>query len=131
MYGFMGFGLHKPLYSDCEVVMKEQRRNRNRGFSLVELMIALAVGAVLVAGVFNFFASMEKSYTVQEQMSEMQQNARVGMDFMTKEIRLAGYGVNAGEIITAADDDSITFRGDALLIIFKKTFHPIVKKIRI
>ncbi|MDY7032897.1 MAG: prepilin-type N-terminal cleavage/methylation domain-containing protein [Thermodesulfobacteriota bacterium] len=92
--------------------MKQQRKKRNKGFSLVELMIALAVGAVLTVGVFNFFASMEKSYTVQDQMTVMQQNARVGIDFMTKEIRLAGYGMNAGEIITVADDDSITFRGD-------------------
>jgi type IV pilus assembly protein PilW len=61
------------------------------GFSLVELMIAMAVGLVVLAGVYTVFILQNKTFSTQEDVVEMQQSVRAGMDIMAREISLAGY----------------------------------------
>lgn len=63
---------------------------RERGFTLVELLVAVFVAAIIMAGVYSAYSSQQKSYMAQEQMAEMQQNLRSAMHFMAKEIRMAG-----------------------------------------
>ncbi len=63
----------------------------DRGFTLVELMIAMAVGLVLLGAMYGVFTMHNKTFGTQEQIAEMQQSARSGMDMMTREIRMAGY----------------------------------------
>jgi len=65
--------------------------NNNRGFTLIELLIAMAVGLIVLGAVYSVFIIQNKTYKVQEQIAEMQQNARAAMDMMTREIRMAGY----------------------------------------
>ncbi len=79
-----------------------QRRN---GFTLVELMIAMAVGLVVLAAVYSLFIFQNKRYSIEEQIVEMQQNARAAMTTMVREIRMAGYDPNfdaASKVMTAA-----------------------------
>ena len=92
--------------------MKESKKRRTRGFTLIELMIALVISSIVVAGTFYYFTTQEKAFIVQEQITEMQQNARGGMDFIARELRMIGYGVTSGAIITEADSNAITFLGD-------------------
>jgi len=61
------------------------------GFTLIELMIAMAVGLVLLGAMYGVFTMHNKTFSTQEQIAEMQQSARAGMDMMTREIRMAGY----------------------------------------
>ena len=62
----------------------------NKGFTLIELMIAMAISGIVAGGIFTAYQSQQKSYTVQEGVSVMQQNLRAGMDIMAREIRMAG-----------------------------------------
>ncbi len=62
-----------------------------RGITLIELMIALVIGAVLMTGLFTAFISQHRSYTVQDQISTVQQSVRAGMSLMVREIRMAGF----------------------------------------
>jgi type IV pilus assembly protein PilW len=62
-----------------------------QGFTLLDLLLALALSSLLLAGIYNVFISQQKVYSVREQVAEMQQNARAGMDMMTRELRMAGY----------------------------------------
>ena len=61
-----------------------------KGFTLVELLVTVAMMVVVMAGVYLVFYSQQKSYTVQEQVAEMQQNLRGAMYLMAKEIKMAG-----------------------------------------
>ena len=61
------------------------------GFTLVELLIAMAVSGIVMAAVMTSFLSQHDSYLVQDNVVEMQQNIRVAMELFTSEIRMAGY----------------------------------------
>jgi len=62
------------------------------GVTIIELLIALVISALLVAGIYKTFIGQQKTYTVQEQVVDMQQNARVAINKMMREIRMAGFG---------------------------------------
>jgi type IV pilus assembly protein PilW len=63
-----------------------------RGVTLIELLIALVISAILIAGIYRMFIYHQRTYTTQEQVAEMQQNVRVAINKMIREIRLAGFG---------------------------------------
>jgi prepilin-type N-terminal cleavage/methylation domain-containing protein len=67
---------------------------RKNGVTLIELLIALVLSSMLTAALYRIFISHQKIYTVQDQVADMQQNVRIAMGQMTREIRMAGYGGN-------------------------------------
>ncbi|MBW1781907.1 MAG: prepilin-type N-terminal cleavage/methylation domain-containing protein [Deltaproteobacteria bacterium] len=71
--------------------MPDSNENGNNGFTLVELLIAMALAMVIIASLATTFVSQRKAYDVQEQILEMTQSARAAMDMMSREIRMAGY----------------------------------------
>ena len=64
---------------------------RMRGFSLIELMVAMALGVVLMLGVVNIFSSVRASTQLEQNISRMQENGRFLMNFMLKQLHDAGY----------------------------------------
>lgn len=62
-----------------------------RGFSLIELMIAVAVGLVAVGAVASVLISSSSIYRVSENRARIQENARFATDFMQRDVRMAGY----------------------------------------
>ncbi|MDH3513268.1 MAG: PilW family protein [Gammaproteobacteria bacterium] len=66
-------------------------RNRTRGFSLVELMVALTIGLIILAAVSTLFVNSKQSYTTQDSLARLQESARFAMHFLIKDLRLAGY----------------------------------------
>jgi type IV pilus assembly protein PilW len=64
---------------------------KNDGLTLIELLIALAVSAFVMAGLYRTSIGQQKTYTVQDQVVDVQQNVRAALDRMTREIRMAGY----------------------------------------
>ena len=57
------------------------------GFTLMELMIALALGLLIVAAGLAVFLSSQRSLGLQSGMSELQQNANFGMSLVTHDLR--------------------------------------------
>lgn len=94
-----------------------------KGVTLIELLIALIISALLIAGIYKTFIGQQKTYIVQEQVVDMQQNLRAGINKMMREIRMAGFGgldyvlslsggVNGySNIITPSGDNEITIVG--------------------
>jgi len=66
-------------------------QDRARGFSLVELLIAMAVGLVVLGAMYSVFTIQNKTFGNQENFVEMQQSVRAGMDMMAREVGMAGY----------------------------------------
>ena len=66
------------------------------GFTLVELMVSMGVGMVILAAVTTTFMSQTRIYNAQEQINEMQQNARGVLDILSRELKMAGYKPNGG-----------------------------------
>lgn len=66
-------------------------KNNKRGFTLIEVVIGLAISLILMVVTVKIFQVQRKSYSMQEQVAEMQQNIRATMDMMVREIRMAGY----------------------------------------
>lgn len=62
-----------------------------RGFSLVELMIALALGSVVTAGVVQLFVANSETHNLLVGQSRMQESARFALDFIGRQVRQAGY----------------------------------------
>jgi len=66
-------------------------QNRQKGLTLVEIMIALLLGLFLLTGVIQIFIGSKQSYRMQENISRMQENGRFALHFLKKDIRMAGY----------------------------------------
>lgn len=63
------------------------------GMTLMELMIAIAVSGIVVAGATELLTRNNASYSLQEEMAAMQQNLRVAKMFLERDIRMAGCGL--------------------------------------
>ena len=67
-----------------------------RGFSMVELMVALVITLILLAGIGQIFLSSKKSFVIQNALGRIQENGRYAMDVLASDLRRAGYwGGNA------------------------------------
>ncbi|WP_263078357.1 PilW family protein [Endozoicomonas sp. Mp262] len=61
------------------------------GFTLVELMVALLLAMVLITGVGSLYLSTNRTYTLQEELARVQENARTAMDLLVREIRMSAH----------------------------------------
>jgi type IV pilus assembly protein PilW len=82
------------------------------GFTIVELLIAMAITGIVSAAIYTAFQSQQQSYLSQDQIVEMQQNLRAAMDIMVREIRMAGYDPygNSDAGITSATGNKFGFK---------------------
>lgn len=76
---------------------------RTRGFSLVELMVALLITLLLVAGIGQIFLASRKSAALQESLARLQENGRYAMELITTDLRRAGYLGGNADIRTIGD----------------------------
>ncbi len=69
----------------------ENRIMLDRGFTIVELMISLAIGMVLVLGATTFLATTDRSNRLQTAVSGLNASGRFGLDQIARDIRMSGY----------------------------------------
>ena len=65
---------------------------KEKGLTLIELLVAFAITGLLVAGLYRTLTGQQKTYVIQEQVVDMQQNVRAAINRMMTEIRMAGFG---------------------------------------
>lgn len=84
------------------------------GFTLVELMAAMTISVMVMTAVFSAYFAQHKSYRIQVQMSELQQNLRAAMYFLERDVRSAGCDPtgNAGAGIVKARARLLRFTAD-------------------
>ena len=66
-------------------------RWHQQGFSLIELMVAITIGFVVVAAVGYVYLSARQSFRTTDNMSRMQENARLAIETLARDVRVAGY----------------------------------------
>ncbi|MCP8900321.1 PilW family protein [Gilvimarinus xylanilyticus] len=91
-------------------------KHNQQGLSLVELMIAITLGIVLMTGVVQTFLSSKTVFSTQKGVSRVQETGRLGMEFLARDIREAGYmgclsrtGINYTSTLNDPDDYEIDF----------------------
>jgi len=86
----------------------------NQGFTLVELLIAVAIAGVVMGGIYSVYVSQETSYAALAQVTALEQKVRAAMFFMQRDISMAGCDptdrADAG--ILTAGSHSIRFTED-------------------
>lgn len=74
------------------------------GFTLIEILVALLITSILVTAIYHFFIGQHHAYTVQDQVIEMEQNARAAMDLIRRDLRMAGYHAMGDDLINNLSD---------------------------
>lgn len=62
-----------------------------RGFSVVELMVAMAISLLLLSGVISIFVSTKSSYETNERLSRIQENGRFALNTIMTDLRASGF----------------------------------------
>ena len=90
-----------------------------RGFTLVEMLIASAIFAIAAAVAFILYTAAQRSYKAGQNFTDQQQNTRAAFDRVLSDLRNAGYNYNpdgsktrTDEQIEAAYDTAIVLRAD-------------------
>ncbi len=77
------------------------------GFTLVEMLVTLALFSFAMTVIVNTYTNLQKAFTTQQLTSEIQQNLRAAMLIMSNELRMAGYDP-AGTADAGIDTASLT-----------------------
>ncbi len=82
---------------------------KQRGFTLVELMVALVLGLIVIGGVISVFLSNQQTSRSNQAMGEVQDNSRIAFEFMARDLRhagLTGCG-NTGRVANVLNNGSV------------------------
>jgi type IV pilus assembly protein PilW len=64
---------------------------RARGFTLVEIMVSLAIAALLLSGIVQVFSTLKNTDRVSLGLSRVQEGGRVALDIISQDLRMAGF----------------------------------------
>jgi prepilin-type N-terminal cleavage/methylation domain-containing protein len=89
--------------------MNHPRKN-SRGFTLLELLVAMALGLLVMSAMASLFRTGLNSMMLVTQRAETQQNMRAALDLMVKDISMAGAGLPSGGIQLPSGGGSVASR---------------------
>jgi prepilin-type N-terminal cleavage/methylation domain-containing protein len=73
--------------------MAKMKINKKNGYTLVEILIALLLGGLVTTAILNVFIIQNQSYANQNLVTEMQRNAKIALDSLVMDIRMAGFQI--------------------------------------
>ena len=88
------------------MMMKQTKianKKNHAGFTVVELLVAVAISACVLTAICSLYVSSDKVYTAQNQVAQAQQDARAGLDILGREIRMAGFIAPVDRIVINTD----------------------------
>ena len=91
---------------------KKRLANLQQGFTLVELIVAIAIAGIVIGAIYSTYKSQQDSYVVQTHVVEMQQNLRAALYMIGRDIRMAGF--NPADIPDLAGFEQSLPNGDGL-----------------
>ena len=90
--------------------MRLRRKNRNSGFTLIEMMIVLLILGIIMGAIFKQIDIAQKRSTAEQQKLDMFQESREFVDMMTRDLRNAGYP-NSRNFTSTPNTDTSSARG--------------------
>ena len=95
----------------------------SKGFTLVEILVAMAVAGLLMVGAYNMLIQQQTSYETQDQVAGLQQELRMAMNLMRYDLRMIGHGVPSGTpaLVSALNNEAA--RLDMDTVSFNANIH--------
>lgn len=75
--------------------MKRIMKNE-KGFTLIEILISLVITSIITASILNVYITQHENYMTQDDITDIQQNARASIDELSRQIRMAGFDLPLG-----------------------------------
>jgi len=88
-----------------------------KGFTLIEIMIAMVIGLVVIGGASAMFYSIHRNYMLQLAISQVEDEGHFAVQYMGDLIRMTGY-----RHMMAPDPQGLEINGDTLILRFDSTF---------
>ncbi|UJR84327.1 PilW family protein [Sandaracinus amylolyticus] len=70
--------------------MKRRRSSRRAGFTLVEMMVAMTIGALVIASVYTIGGSAARDFQEQQRVTQLQLSTRLALDRVRRDVERAG-----------------------------------------
>ncbi|MBN1883417.1 MAG: prepilin-type N-terminal cleavage/methylation domain-containing protein [Deltaproteobacteria bacterium] len=85
-----------------------QRLRSGSGFTLVEILIAVAISLVIMAAIFEVFISQKRRYVSEDVILEMDSSGNLAIEYLSRIIQNSGYNISHGMKIESASDHYFT-----------------------
>lgn len=95
-------------------------RLRQKGFSLIELMIALSIGLLIMVSVLTIYVAASRTSRTSEMESQMNEDGLIALNIIQQQIRMAGYS----NFENAATTDNANFTGAGVIGCSAAAFYP-------
>jgi prepilin-type N-terminal cleavage/methylation domain-containing protein len=79
------------MNKDGERMKMIRRRKKEKGFTIIELLVALVIFSMVIGGTYRVFVSQSRAYTVQDRVVENQQSIRSSMEVLLADLRMTGF----------------------------------------
>lgn len=92
--------------------MHNNQSGYQSGFTLIELMISLALGLLISLAAIQLFVTGVSSFNLQRGLGDVNENGRFGLEFLVKNIRSAEYSRALGSAVASTDSAVVVEAGD-------------------
>ena len=99
-----------------------------RGFSLIEVLIAMAISTLVMASVFVLLSRSRETFRREPEVSDMNANARSGLDQISQELTVAGFATPPNMAVAWTDGGGIT--PDQITILYADSEIPVARPAR-
>jgi len=99
--------------------VETQAKLNQKGITLIELLVALIISGIAIAGIYRLFITQTTAYTVQDQVAEVQQNVRSGMEILLRDLRMTGFDDDASPAITIANPVAFPLSDNAITLSYE------------
>ena len=86
---------------------KQEIMKKQAGMSLVEVMVAITISLILLAGIGQIYMSNKQTYRTTDAMSRLQENGRFAMDFISQSVRNSDHWGCLGRFSNVSDPDPV------------------------
>lgn len=107
----------------------ERAMRDDRGFTIIELVIAMAILGVLTAGIFSLYNTQHKVTHIEADVVDVQQNQRLAVESITRDLRMAGFALTGGEFPVALIQNNSGESGSDIVVLNTASAAGIVARI--